>query len=59
MPQTDNDPSASTASFQAFAQRTDTDTDNAPGRSTPTGRYVLIGGIVLAVIVIVVLIATL
>jgi hypothetical protein len=57
MPQTDNDPSASTASFQAFAQRSDT--DSAPRRSTPTSRYVLIGGIVLAVIVIVVLIATL
>ena len=57
MPQSENDPSASTASFQAFAERTDT--EYAPRRSTPTGRYVLIGGVVLAVIVIVVLIATL
>ena len=57
MPQSDNDPSASTASFQAFAERSDT--ENAPRRSTPTSRYVLIGGIVLAVIVIVVLITTL
>ena len=57
MPETENDPSASTASFQAFAQRSDT--DHAPRRSTPASRYVLIGGIVLAVIVIVVLIATL
>jgi hypothetical protein len=57
MPQTDNDPSASTASFRAFAQRSDSDI--APRRSTPASRYVLIGGIVLAVIVIVVLIATL
>ena len=57
MSQTENDPSASTASFQAFAQRSDT--DDAPRRSTPASRYVLIGGIVLAVIVIVVLIATL
>ena len=56
MPETENDPSASTASFQAFAQRSDT--DDAPRRSTPGSRYVLIGGIVLAVIVIVVLIAT-
>ena len=57
MPQSDNDPSASTASFQAFAERSDT--ENAPRRSTPTSRYVLIGGVVLAVIVIVVLITTL
>jgi hypothetical protein len=57
MSQPENDPSASTASFQAFAQRSDT--DDAPRRSTPGSRYVLIGGIVLAVIVIVVLIATL
>ena len=57
MPQSDNDPSASTASFQAFAERSDT--EYAPRRSTPTSRYVLIGGVVLAVIVIVVLIATL
>jgi hypothetical protein len=57
MPQSDNDPSASTASFQAFAQQSDT--EHAPRRSTPTSRYVLIGGVVLVVIVIVVLIATL
>ncbi|HEY2519987.1 MAG TPA: hypothetical protein VGJ19_07735 [Streptosporangiaceae bacterium] len=57
MPQTENDPSANTASFQAFAQRSDS--DYTPRRSTPASRYVLIGGIVLAVIVIVVLIATL
>lgn len=57
MSQTENDPSASTASFQAFAQRSDT--DDTPRRSTPGSRYILIGGIVLAVIVIVVLIATL
>ena len=57
MSQTENDPSASTASFQAFAQREDT--EYAPRRSTSASRYVLIGGIVLAVIVIIVLIATL
>ena len=57
MPQTENDPSASTASFQAFAQREDN--DYTPRRSTSASKYVLIGGIVLAVIVIVVLIATL
>ncbi|HEY6499052.1 MAG TPA: hypothetical protein VIZ20_06475 [Streptosporangiaceae bacterium] len=57
MSQTENDPSANTASFQAFAQRSDT--DDTPRRSAPGSRYVLIGGIVLAVIVIVVLIATL
>ena len=57
MPQSENDPSASTASFQAFAQRSDT--EYTPRRSAPTGRYVLIGGVVLAVIVIVILIAIL
>ena len=57
MPQSENDPSASTASFQAFAQRSDT--EYVPRRSAPTSRYVLIGGVVLAVIVIVVLIAIL
>jgi hypothetical protein len=57
MPQPENDPSGSTASFQAFAQRTDP--EYAPQRSAPTGRYVLIGGVVLAIIVIVVLIAVL
>ena len=58
MPQPENDPSGSTASFQAFAQRTDP--EYAPQRSAPTGRYdVLIGGAVLAIIVIVVLIAVL
>ena len=57
MPQSENDPSASTASFQAFAQRSDT--EYTPRRSAPTGRYVLIGGVVLAVIVIVVLVAIL
>ena len=57
MPQPENDPSGSTASFQAFAQRSDP--EDAPQRSAPTGRYVLIGGVVLAIIVIVVLIAVL
>jgi hypothetical protein len=57
MSQTENDPSGSTASFQAFAHRADT--ENAPQRSAPTGRYVLIGAVVLAIIVVVVLVATL
>jgi hypothetical protein len=57
MPQPENDPSASTASFRAFAQQADT--EYAPQRSAPTGRYVLIGGVVLAVIVVIVLIAVL
>ena len=58
MPETDNDPSASTASFRAFAQRSDAEY-SAPQRSAPTSRYVLIGAVVLAIIVVVVLIATL
>jgi hypothetical protein len=57
MPQSENDPSMSTASFQAFAQQADADA--APRRSAPTSRYILIGAVVLAVIVIVVLVATL
>ncbi|HXP53458.1 MAG TPA: hypothetical protein VN847_00815 [Streptosporangiaceae bacterium] len=48
----------STASFQAFAQRADTEYA-APQKSAPTGRYVLIGAVVLAIIVVVVLVATL
>jgi hypothetical protein len=58
MPQPENDPSMSTASFQAFAQRADTEYA-APQKSAPTGRYVLIGAVVLAIIVVVVLVATL
>ncbi|HEX3750259.1 MAG TPA: hypothetical protein VHW06_06820 [Streptosporangiaceae bacterium] len=54
----ENDPSANTAKFQAFAQRADTEYA-APRRSAPTGRYVLIGAVVLAIIVVVVLIAAL
>jgi hypothetical protein len=57
MSQPENDPSASTASFRAFAQRSDN--DYAPRQSSSTSRYMLIGGIVLAIIVVVVLIATL
>jgi hypothetical protein len=53
----ENDPSANTAKFQAFAQRSDA--DYAPPKSTPTSRYLLIGGVVLAVIVIIVLVAAL
>ena len=54
----ENDPSANTAKFQAFAQRSDAEY-SAPQRSAPTSRYVLIGAVVLAIIVVVVLIATL
>lgn len=54
----ENDPSANTAKFQAFAQRSDAEY-SAPRQSAPTGRYVLIGAVVLAIIVVVVLIATL
>jgi hypothetical protein len=58
MPQSENDPSMSTASFQAFAQRSDAEFAT-PQKSAPTGRYVLVGAVVLAVIVVIVLIATL
>jgi len=53
----ENDPSANTAKFQAFAQRSDG--DYAPPKSAPTSRYLLIGGVVLAVVVIIILIAVL
>jgi|BarGraIncu00222A_1022003.scaffolds.fasta_scaffold590733_1 hypothetical protein len=58
MPQTDNDPSASTASFRAFAQRSDEDV--ARGRGASSNRTVImVAAVVCALIVIGVLVATL
>ena len=55
MPETDNDPSASTASFRAFAQRAD---DDAPGRRVSSSRTMTIAAVaVCALIVIGVLVA--
>jgi hypothetical protein len=60
MPETDNDPSASTASFRAFAQRSDEDV--APGRvrSASSNRtIIMVAAVVCVLIVIGVLVATL
>ena len=58
MPQTDNDPSAGTASFRAFAQRSDEDV--ARGRGASSNRTVImVAAVVCALIVIGVLVATL
>ena len=55
MRETDNDPSASTASFRAFAQRAD---DDAPGRRASSSRAITIVAVaVCALIVIGVLVA--
>lgn len=57
MRETDNDPSASTASFRAFAQRAD---DDAPGRRASSSRTITIVAVaVCALIVIGVLVAVL
>ncbi len=57
MRETDNDPSASTASFRAFAQRAD---DDAPGRRVSSSRTITIAAVaVCALIVIGVLVAVL
>ena len=57
MRETDNDPSASTASFRAFAQRAD---DDAPGRRASSSWAITIAAVaVCALIVIGVLVAVL
>jgi hypothetical protein len=57
MPETDNDPSASTASFRAFAQRPDED---MPGRRASSNRtMIMVAVVVCALIVIGVLFAAL
>lgn len=43
MAETDNDPSASTASFRAFVERSEDERDPATRRSTPVGRPSLVG----------------
>ena len=55
MRETDNDPSASTASFRAFAQQA----DDVPGRRASSSRTLTIVAIVCAVIVFGVLIVLL
>jgi hypothetical protein len=57
MPETDNDPSASTASFRAFAQRPDEDVRGRHASSNRT--MIMVGAVVCALIVIGVLFAAL
>jgi hypothetical protein len=51
MPETDNDPSASTASFRAFAQRSDDEL--VPGRRAPASRAVIIAVVVVCVAIVI------
>jgi hypothetical protein len=54
MPDTDNDPSASTASFRAFAQRSDDMTSTGRAGSN---RAIIIAAVVVVVAIVVVVIA--
>jgi hypothetical protein len=56
MPETDNDPSASTASFRAFAERSDG--DYVPAKRPPVSRGVIIAIVVGVLIIIGILVAT-
>jgi hypothetical protein len=56
MPDTDNDPSASTASFRAFAQRSDD--DYTPVKRAPVSRGIIIAVVVGVLLVIGILVAT-
>ncbi len=58
MPETDNDPSASTASFRAFAQRSDDDVARRR-RASSNRTIIMVGAVACALIVIGVLVATL
>jgi hypothetical protein len=51
MPETDNDPSASTASFRAFADRSDEDLASA--RKAPASRGVIIAVAVVCVLIVI------
>ena len=57
MPETDNDPSASTASFRAFAQQSDDDVGSA--KRAPASRGIIIAVVVGVVVVVGILVATL
>jgi hypothetical protein len=56
MPETDNDPSASTASFRAFAQRSDDEL--TPTRRAPASRPVIIAVVVVCAAIVIGVIAT-
>jgi hypothetical protein len=51
MPETDNDPSASTASFRAFADRSDEDLASA--RQAPVSRGVIIAVAIVCVLIVI------
>ncbi|HYZ52582.1 MAG TPA: hypothetical protein VE733_03610 [Streptosporangiaceae bacterium] len=55
MPETDNDPSGSTASFRAFAQRSDDEV--VSGRRAPANRAVIIAVVVVCVAIVIGIIA--
>ena len=60
MPQIDNDPSANTARFRAFAERSDEDFSAAGRRRSSASRVLIVAvGVVCAALVIGVLVATL
>jgi hypothetical protein len=59
MPETDNDPSASTASFRAFAQRSEEDVARGRGGTSSNRTIIMVAIAVCALIVIGVLVATL
>ena len=56
MPETDNDPSASTASFRAFAQRSDD--EFASAKRAPANRKVIIAVVVVCVAIVIAVLAT-
>jgi len=51
MPETDNDPSASTASFRAFAQRSDEDVTRGHGASS--NRTIIMAAIAVCVLIVI------
>lgn len=55
MPETDNDPSASTASFRAFAQRSDD--DFSPAQRARSNRTIIIAAVVVCVAIVAIVIA--
>jgi hypothetical protein len=54
MPETDNDPSASTASFRAFAQRSDDDFSSA--QRARSNRAIIIAAVVVCIAIVAIVI---
>jgi len=53
MPEMDNDPSASTARFQAFAERVDHEASPARHRRAPAGRVVILAIVVVCAAIVI------